>query len=337
VRYNGLSNTKCQSLWDNALSDLKDEGCLTPLPVPDGSYINEAPPGGYNYVQVKPGFWWLSEGAYGTLLHIPTDKNKKTILIDAPPTHGTNLWETVAKLLEEEDRECLDILIYSHFHGDHIGGAQLIVEQWPDVHIVAHRDTKLQLEIATQADSPLDIPLPDQTFNTRLIVGPYEIKDANAAHAPGNTYIYAECEKILMIVDIIFPGWVPYYSWAMMQNMGRFLEAHDEVLAYDFDVLIGGHLTRPGTKEDAVLQKQYFADLRVAVEDAENNVDMDEILEEVGEDGLSNPWLLFDTKLDRVGQLCYNTMVKSYAGRLGAVDIITQAHCYTMSEFLSIG
>jgi len=235
-----------------------------------------------------------------------------------------------------DDRK-LDILIYSHFHGDHIGGAKLIVEKWPDVHIVAHRDTKWNLELAELSDFPGDIPPPKQTFNTKLIVGPYELKDANQAHAPGNIYIYAACEKILMIVDIIFPGWCPYYNWAMMQNMARFLQAHDEILEYDFDVLIGGHLTRPGTKDDAVVQKQYFDDLRVAAENADKSVDMNDIYAEAGEAGQSNPWLVFDIKLDRVGQLCYNEMVKKYAGILGAVDIITQAHCYTMLEFLSIG
>jgi len=211
------------------------------------------------------------------------------------------------------------------------------VEQWPDVHIVAHRDTKWELEISKLADTPLDIPLPAQTFSTKLCVGPFELKDANAAHSPGNTYIYAASEKILMIVDIIFPGWCPYYNWGMMQNMGRFLEAHDEVLEYDFDVLIGGHLTRPGTRKDAELQQDYFDDLRDAVEEAEKEVDMNAVLEEAGADGLVNPWLLFDIKLEHVGQLCYNYMLDRYAGKLGGVDILTQAHCYTMAEFLSIG
>jgi len=338
VRYHGITNSQCSTIWNDALSDLKAEGCLDVLPTPETSYLDEAPPGGYHAVEVKPTFWWLSEGAYGTLLHIPTDTDKQTILIDCPPTHGTKLREKVAELLGDRD---LDVLIYSHFHGDHIGGSHYIVEQWPEVHIVAHRDTKWELEISELSDSPLDIPLPAQVFNSRLTVGPYSLIDANAAHSPGNTYIYAQCEKILMIVDIIFPGWVPYYSWAMTQNFGRYLQAHDEIIAYDFDVLIGGHLTRPGTKADAILQKQYFDDLREAVEKAEKSVDMNDVYAEVvaltGESGLTNPWLVFDTFLEKTGQLCFNEMVDKYKGILGAVDIVTQTHCYTMSEFLSIG
>jgi len=210
-------------------------------------------------------------------------------------------------------------------------------EQWPDVHIVVHKDTKWELELSKLSGSTLEIPLPIQTFISRLTVGPYELKDANQAHSPGNIYIYAKCEKVLMVVDIIFPGWVPYYSWAMAQNFGRFLEAHDEILEYDFDCLIGGHLTRPGTSYDAIVQKEYFEDLRTAVEEAEKNVYMDEIYEELGEDADENPWIVFDTKLERVGQLCYNYMMDRYSGVLGAVDIITQSHCYTMGEYLSIG
>jgi len=335
VRYNGLTNPTCKDIWDTAMSDLKDEGCLDILPPLSSSYILEAPADGqYHDVEVAPNFYWLSEGAYGTLLYVPDEEDKKTILIDCPPTHGKKLRERVASLLEGRD---LDVLIYSHYHGDHIGGAKYITEQWPDVHIVAHRDTKWELQISQESGSPLEIPLPHQTVNSKLTVGPYDLVDANAAHSPGNMYIYAKCKKILMIVDIIFPGWVPYYNWGMMQNFGRFLKAHDEILEYDFDVLIGGHLTRPGTREDAVVQKQFFEDLRVAVEEAEKKVDLGEIYEELGELAQTNPWLVFDTLLDRVGQLCYNDMVDQYAGVLGAVDIITQAHCYTMAEFLSIG
>jgi len=335
ARYNALTMPTCKTKWENAMSDLKDAGCLDPLPVPDSAYILEAPPGGYHAVEIKPSFYWLSEGAYGSVLYIPTTTDKPTILIDAPPTHGTKLREKVYSLLPE-DRD-LDILIYSHYHGDHIGGTHLIVEQWPDVHIVAHKDTKWELDVSKLAGGSPTVPLPAQIFSSRLTVGPYELKDANAAHAPGNLYIYAKCEKVLMVVDVIFPGWCPYYSWAMSQNFGRWLKAHDEILQYDFDVLIGGHLTRPGRREDAVIQKQYFDDLRIAVEDAEKSVDMNDIYTEVGEEGLDNPWLVFDTLLDRVGQLCYNDMVKKYSGVLGAVDIVSQAHCYTMSEFLSIG
>jgi glyoxylase-like metal-dependent hydrolase (beta-lactamase superfamily II) len=315
------------------MDDLTEAGCLDTVPVPDSAYILEATPGGYHAIEVKPKFWWLSDGAYGSLLYIPTTDDKPTILIDAPPTHGENLRDRIASLLPK-NRE-LDIMIYSHYHGDHIGGASLITEQWPDVHIVAHKDTKWELDVSALAGSTLNIPLPNQIFSTRLTVGPYELKDAIAAHAPGNIYIYAKCEKVLMIVDVIFPGWVPYYSWAMSQNFGRWLDAHDEILKYDFDVLIGGHLTRPGNREDAVIQRQFFDDLKIAVEEADKKVDLNEIYEKLG--GQNNPWLIFDEKLDRVGQLCYNDMVAKYSGVLGAVDIITQAHCYTMAEFLSIG
>jgi len=256
-------------------------------------------------------------------------------LIDAPPTHGTRLREKVTSLLPKNRK--LDILIYSHYHGDHIGGAGLIVEQWPEVRIIAHKDTKWELQVSELAGSTLDIPLPVQIFSTKLTVGPFELKDTVAVHAPGNIYIYAKCEKVLMIVDVIFPGWVPYYSWAMSQNFGRWLEAHDEILAYDFDVLIGGHLTRPGDRNDAIIQKQFYDDLRNVVEEAEKSVDMNDVYAEIGSDNLDNPWLVFDTFLDRVGQLCYNDMVDKYAGILGAVDILCQAQCYTMSEFLSIG
>ncbi|MFI5613929.1 hypothetical protein [Amycolatopsis sp. NPDC051903] len=42
------------------------------------------------------------------------------------------------------------------------------------------------------------------------------------------------------------------------------MEAHDKILEYDFDALIGGHITRWGTREDVLTAREYFNDLRDA-------------------------------------------------------------------------
>ncbi|ATG36458.1 Zn-dependent hydrolase [Phaeobacter piscinae] len=47
-----------------------------------------------------------------------------------------------------------------------------------------------------------------------------------------------------MLGDIIFPGWAPFKDLAAAESVDGFLGAHDEVLEYDSDHLVGGHLAR---------------------------------------------------------------------------------------------
>ena len=68
-------------------------------------------------------------------------------------------------------------------------------------------------------------------------------------HLPGNIFIYAPQQKVLMLVDIIFPGWIPFPYLAIAKDTAGFIEAHDIALNnYDFDTIVAGHLTRLGTR-----------------------------------------------------------------------------------------
>ena len=40
-------------------------------------------------------------------------------------------------------------------------------------------------------------------------------------HLPGNIFIYAPNQKALMLVDIIFPGWVPFAYLAIAKDIAR--------------------------------------------------------------------------------------------------------------------
>jgi hypothetical protein len=57
-------------------------------------------------------------------------------------------------------------------------------------------------------------------------------------HESGNIFIYAPNQKVLMLVDVIFPGWTPFKDLAMAQDVPEFIAAHDKVLEYDFDTFI---------------------------------------------------------------------------------------------------
>jgi glyoxylase-like metal-dependent hydrolase (beta-lactamase superfamily II) len=77
-------------------------------------------------------------------------------------------------------------------------------------------------------------PIPTLTFpnNYTLQVGnqTLELNYYGDNHMPGNLFIYAPNQKALMLVDVVFPGWVPFAYLALADDVTGFIEAHDIAL-----------------------------------------------------------------------------------------------------------
>ena len=108
--------------------------------------------------------------------------------------------------------------------------------------------------------------MPTEVFNTKRAINVggkrIELSYHGNTHQEGNIFIYVPKSKILMVVDIIFPGWVPFRRLALSNDLAGWVRGHDVILDFDFDVLIGGHLTRLGDKADVELQIEYVQDIR---------------------------------------------------------------------------
>lgn len=76
-----------------------------------------------------------------------------------------------------------------------------------------------------------------------------------------------------MLVDIAFPGWVPFYSLNLGEDVPGYIDTAARALAYPWKHLIGGHMGRLGTREDVVLHQQYIADMVANCKTALNSVD----------------------------------------------------------------
>ena len=55
-----------------------------------------------------------------------------------------------------------------------------------------------------------------------------------------------------------------------------------------------------------------------------------------GKTGWANPWLLFDTYLNEVTDMCTDSTVAKWGDILGGVDIFTPGHCCKMAEMLRV-
>lgn len=309
------------------------------LPLPEGA-IGVAIPQEIGYVveEIGRGLYWVTDGSY-QVIFLTTGEG--VIVVDAPPSMGDKVLAAIAEVTDEP----ITHVIYSHAHADHIGGAGLYPA---DATYIAQAETAAVLAARGADDPDLDlpygvlvgggpVPLPTETFEDSytLEVGDQVLELAyyGANHQHGNTFVYAPEQKVLMAVDIVFPGWSPFRDLAVSEDVPGYLAAHDQILAYDFDIYIGGHLGRYGTREDVETQKAYFEEMVANALTALQTVDFMAIL---GETGFENPWLLFNTYLDAVAQECADLTIADWGDVLGGADLNSRGHCDRIVESLRV-
>ena len=298
-------------------------------PVPDiakGVPIDQTK--GYFVEEIKDGLYWVTEGAY-TAMFLTTGKG--VIVVDAPPSFG----DKMLKAISDVTKEPITHVVYSHAHADHIGGASMYPK---NAKYIAHVETKKRLQRMNDASRPFPygmfvggkpVPLPTITFEDS-----YTLKVGNQVlrleykgddHEPGNIYVYAQKQKVLMKIDIVFPGWTPFKGLAVAEDTVGYFKAHDVILSYDFDKLVSGHWGRLATRQDVETQKQYIQDIQANAGKALQTVDFYAIAQKVG---FENTSLLFETYLNAVSQECANLTEPKWIDKLGGVDVWTKDHCY---------
>ena len=300
--------------------------------------------------EIRDGIYLLTEGWYHVLV-VPTDEG--TIVVDAPPTispdfyTGQNIMKGVAAITDIP----VSHVIYSHHHQDHIGAAGVFPE---GVEIIAQEECAKLVESANDPNRPV----PNHTFkdNLTLTLGKQTLllDYRGDIHCNGNIFIYAPDQKILMVIDVIFPGWVPFSSLAMASDLRGFLRGHDEVLSFDFDTLVSGHLTRLGTREDVEVQKAYFQDMQETAKkylgerfrgstDEAKRAEMQKNAMDVGdfmtigqELGFENAWAVFDKYLNNIADKVTEEIESRWVGKLAAVDVFTRSHAWEVLERMRI-
>jgi hypothetical protein len=136
-----------------------------------------------------------------------------------------------------------------------------------------------------------------------------------------------------MLVDVIFPGWVPFSNLALSAYVPGFITMHQQALDYGFDHLVSGHVTRPGTQDDVRVQIEYMDDLRVTTEAALSSVDLPGIMTKVD---TGNNWAVFRAYLDAVAAQTTDDLVPRWKDRLGGADVFTLGNAWAMAEVLRL-
>jgi glyoxylase-like metal-dependent hydrolase (beta-lactamase superfamily II) len=246
-------------------------------------------------------------------------------LFDAPPSVASHIGQAVADVTSEP----VVRLVYSHMHVDHIGGASLILTQHPKIEIIAEEGVARFLR--EQKDPSR--PEPTSVFKDHLTLAmgsvTAELKVGYWHSPPGDLFIYLPSRKVLMAVDTMSSGSVPFMGFDLTMNTDAYLKVFDQLLAYDFDILVPGHHSNPSTRDDVKLVKDYVMDIYTTIRrihDSGHEALKARAVEEYGkENSYPTARVLMDTEVDE----CAGEIKNRWITSLDNVDVWAPSQCRT--------
>jgi glyoxylase-like metal-dependent hydrolase (beta-lactamase superfamily II) len=294
------------------------------LPLPDAVASPPIDPAkGYRLQKLGRDLYMVTDNAYQSMFLV---HESGVLVVDAPPAYSARLRAAIA---EVTDRPVTHV-VYSHAHADHIGG---VTDLGGKPVLVAQEETA---RILSRARDPKR-PVPTVTFKDgyTLAVGSrkLELSYKGVAHQPGNIFIYAPEQQVLMAVDLVFPGWMPWRRFALAQDVAGYFEQVAAIGKVPFKSFVGGHVSRVGTHEDVRLQLEFMNDLKAAAGAALRKTAPGE---ELAAEDRSNPWAIFDNYIDRVAAACVAALAPKWQTRLAAFDVYIWDQCYAMEQSLRI-
>jgi len=296
-------------------------------PIPPGALGPALNADGYFVGNIHGSLYWVTDSVYQAMF---LTTRTGVVLVDAPPTIGHNLLRAIGAVTQANGRPAkITHLVYSHSHADHIGASALL---GADVVRIGHSECRrLLLRAADPNRPPPTVTFDDhyvlETGGERLLL---DYRGPN--HTPDNIFIYAPDHQTLMIVDVIFPGWVPFKNLAVSQDIPSWIRAQDIAMGYPWQTLVGGHLGRLGRRADGNLQIAYVADLLAGARATIASLDPTPFFARYG----NNSWAIFKAYLDAAAAQVAGPVTAKYLGRLAAADVFTADNAYVMFESLRV-
>ncbi|MEB3229865.1 MAG: MBL fold metallo-hydrolase [Leptolyngbyaceae bacterium] len=278
---------------------------------------------GYLVEEIQDDLYWVTDGLYNAMFLV---YDTGVVVVDAPPTIGENYLKAVQEVTDKP----ITHLIYSHSHTDHIGAAYL----FPDnVEIIAQEETAQILARRQDSRRPLPTTTFRETYTLTLGDQILELAYHGNIHQTGNIFIYAPRQKVLMLIDVVYPGWVPYKNLGIAEDVQSYIEGHDVALSYDFETFLGGHVTRLGTRQDVLESRDYANDLKQFAIEAYQTISIGAIAQQIEN---PNPFNIYDAYQDALSQYCTDRVLAKWQSRLGAAATYTPDNCWTLVEALGV-
>ncbi|MEU9149809.1 MBL fold metallo-hydrolase [Streptomyces sp. NPDC048417] len=238
-------------------------------PVPDFALGPDIPESGYVVQDLGGGAHFVTQGMINTMF---VETKSGVVLVDASPFLGDRLLEAIESVTPKP----VTHLIYSHAHADHIGAAHLLKRD--GLKIISHEITG---EFIKEVKNDDRRPLPTETFSGRRkemdIDGVRFVLDYTGDwHQAGNLFIHLPELKLMGAMDSFSPKSAPFFRLYFSAHVPAYFDAMDQLLEYDYETIVTGHMALPGTPEDVATNREYIRDLRAAASEALRTVDMKE-------------------------------------------------------------
>jgi glyoxylase-like metal-dependent hydrolase (beta-lactamase superfamily II) len=284
------------------------------LPAVRDKFWDVDPKLGYAMKGVGGGVYVISDDGWQSAFLVTDDG---VIVFDAPETFGAKIPSAIAGVTKQP----IKYLVYSHIHRDHIGGAEAF-RKITGLKIVALQGVSDFLK--TQNDP--ERPIPDETFvagRTIKLGGKTVQLTRSFYHSnEGDLFIYVPEAKFMMAVDCVTPGYIPFSGFDITTNFDQYLKVFDELMAYDFNTFVGGHLTSIGNKRDVEDTKEFTMDVYKTVKGIHNSMDQQAVVAEAAKTiGFDNKFLLFRVILDKVTEQAVSELRPRWINRLAGVDV----------------
>ena len=273
---------------------------------------------GYLVKEIRDGLYWLTDGAYGTIFLVYA---KGVIAVDPLPTLGPRYLKAI---LEVTDKPVTHV-VYSHEHTDHIGAADLFPK---NAIFIAQKKTA---EILARRKDPRR-PVPKVTFDKSYTLKAGEqtliLEYKGINHELGNIFIYAPRQKVLMLVDVVYPGFMPYKNLGIAEDVQGYIRAHADALTYDFDLFVGGHVSRLGTRKDVEVATQFVDELQTTAASVLGS----DFPTYIKSHPANDKWNLHNEYENVLTEKCYAELIPRWASRLADSETYLRDNCWAMIE-----
>lgn len=320
------------------------------LPVPPASLIPSPAQGESLITRLRRGVFLFYDGGHQALILYT---GQRLAVVDFPEAGGQLLIDAVKERLGGDVPRSID-MVYSHSHFDHIGGAALfydyVREEFPDVplSIYGTRETSLVIRDSAMRRAVRPTKLVGPSGRTLKLSDSLELQmTIIGGHTNTDLFLLiprVEGEAAIgMFVDVVFPGWSPFALLALTNDLGAYLESHDKILEFDYDIFLGGHVL-VGTKEDVRRNKQFTLDLIEAAANGVQTVTFEDFLAagfgRVGDPNaveFGNIWFAFLGVVRRLQTAaCFRTILEKWGCELAGLDITGESHCFLAVQYVLI-
>lgn len=289
------------------------------------------PAKGYLVEEIRDGLYWVTDGAYNTMFLVST---AGVIAVDPLPTLGPAYQRAIADVTDKP----VTHVVYSHEHTDHIGAASLFPK---NATIVAHKETARLVAARNDPRRPVPTITFDDHYTLRVGDQTLELEYRGNNHEPGNIFIYAPKQRVLMLVDVVYPGFMPYKNLGITEDVQGYMKAHTDLLTYDFTTLVAGHVTRLGTRDDVKAAADFLIDLHATSSGLLAALSFPAYLQSpparrLAETEGRSKWDLHNEYEHELESRCTTALAPRWRERLADTNTYLKDNCWAMIEALIV-